>query len=309
MSIQSDQLEESNIRSAGTAGASAFKAEALSKSYGHRRVLDGLNLVLEPGETVGLLGSNGSGKTTLLKTLLGLLLADGGRSSIGGEPSQALSPAIRARVGYVPQTPNQFIWLNGRSMLRYLGAFYPSFDWTYTNELVERWKVSLKTPIGLLSPGQQQRLSIVRALAPRPDFMVLDEPIAALDPATRMAVIDELLNERRARGISIIFSSHITGDLERLCSRFVVLAGGKIALDESTESCRNLVRISVIGAEELLNTVDWTDYRHIRKPRDNERAVVTNRNQAADLLARLPKDLTATLDDNDLESALSEWMQ
>lgn len=289
--------------------AEAFKAEALSKSYGRRRVLDGLNLVIEPGETVGLLGSNGSGKTTFLKTLLGLLTADGGRSAIAAEPSQALSAAARARIGYVPQTPNQFAWLNGRAMLRYLGAFYPKFDWTYTNELVERWKVSLKTPIGLLSPGQQQRLSIVRAIAPRPDFLVLDEPIAALDPATRMAVIDELLNEHRVRGISIIFSSHITGDLERLCSRFVVLAGGKIALDESTEACRSLARISIIGAEDLLGAVDWTDYRHVRKAHEGERVVVAYRHQAADLLARLPNGITGTLEDNDLESVLSEWMQ
>jgi ABC-2 type transport system ATP-binding protein len=289
--------------------AEAFKAEVLSKSYGRRRVLDGLNLVIEPGETIGLLGSNGSGKTTFLKTLLGLLTADGGRSAIAAEPSQALSAATRARIGYVPQTPNQFAWLNGRAMLRYLSAFYPEFDWTYTDELVQRWKVSLKTPIGLLSPGQQQRLSIVRALAPRPDFLVLDEPIAALDPATRMAVIDELLNEHRLRGISIIFSSHITGDLERLCSRFVVLAGGKIALDESTETCRSLVRISIIGAEELLGAVDWTDYRRVRKPHEGERVVVAYRHQAADFLTRLPKGITGTLEDNDLESVLSEWMQ
>jgi ABC-2 type transport system ATP-binding protein len=287
----------------------AFKAEALSKSYGRRRVLDGLALVIEQGETVGLLGANGSGKSTLLKTLLGLLPADGGRCAIGGEPSEALSASARSRIGYVPQTPSQFAWLNGRAMLRYLGAFYPTFDWTYTNELIERWKISLKTPIGLLSPGQQQRLSIARALAPRPDFLVLDEPIAALDPVTRMAVIDELMQEHRARGISIIFSSHITGDLERLCSRFVVLAGGKIALDESTESCRNLVRIDVAGSEELLGTVDWTDYRHVRKPREGDRAVVAFRGRAAELMARLPKELMATLVDNDLESVLSEWMQ
>jgi ABC-2 type transport system ATP-binding protein len=287
----------------------AFKAEALSKSYGRRRVLDGLALVIEQGETVGLLGANGSGKTTLLKTLLGLLPADGGRCSIGGEPSEALPASVRSRIGYVPQTPSQFAWLNGRAMLRYLGAFYPTFDWTYTNELVERWKISLKTPIGLLSPGQQQRLSITRALAPRPAFLVLDEPIAALDPVTRIAVIEELMREHRARGISIIFSSHITGDLERLCSRFVVLAAGKIALDESTESCRNLVRIDVAGREELLGTVDWTDYRHVRTPREGERAVVALRARAAELMARLPKELTATLKDNDLESVLSEWMQ
>ncbi len=287
----------------------AFRCDALTKSYGRRRVLDGLNFVMERGETVGLLGANGCGKTTLLKILLGLLPADAGRSAIAGEPSMDLNPSVRARIGYVPQTPNQFGWLNGRAMLRYISAFYPHFDWSYTDGLIERWKISLKTPIAVLSPGQQQRLSIVRALGPRPDFVVLDEPMAALDPATRMAVIDELVSEQKARGISIIFSSHITGDLERLCSRFVVLAAGKVALDATTDSCRQWVRISISGKEEILNSIDWTPYRHVRKARDGERAVVTERAQAADQIARLPSALEASVTDEDLESVLSEWMQ
>jgi ABC-2 type transport system ATP-binding protein len=289
--------------------AEAFKAEALTKSYGKRRVLDGLSLTIDQGEAVGILGSNGSGKTTLLKMLLGLLTADGGRSSVGGEASHALSAQTRERIGYVPQTPNQFAWLTGHAMLRFIAAFYPSFDWTYTNELADRWKVSLKTPIGLLSPGQQQRLSIVRALAVRPNLLLLDEPIAALDPATRMAVIEELSNENRIRNVSILFSSHITGDLERLCSRFVVLAAGRLAFDESTESSRSLIRFNMSGPEALLNEVEWSDYRHVRKPHDGERIAVAYRHQSNDLVARLPTGVTLTLQEDDMESVLSEWMQ
>jgi len=287
----------------------AFKCEALRKSFGRRIVLDGLNLVVEPGETVGLLGANGAGKTTLLKILLGLVPSDGGRARIAGERSDALSAAARAHIGYVPQTPNQFSWLTGRAMLRYVAAFYPQFDWAYTDGLIERWKISLKTPIVLLSPGQQQRLSIVRALGSRPDCLILDEPIAALDPATRMAVIDELLSEHRARGISIIFSSHITGDLERLCSRFVVLAAGKIALDDPTEDCRELVRIIVTGDEALLAKMDISDYLRVRKPLDGERVLVAPRNQVAESLTRFSSDLKVVVEEQDLETVLSEWMQ
>lgn len=287
----------------------AFKCEALAKSFGGRRVLDGLNLTVEPGDTVGLLGANGAGKTTMLKILLGLLPADAGRSSIGGEPSGSLSSDARTRIGYVPQTPAQFAWLTGRAMLRYVGAFYPRFDWQYTESLIARWKISLRTPIGLLSPGQQQRLSIVRSLGAHPDFVVLDEPIAALDPATRLAVIDELVQQHRARGISIIFSSHITGDLARLCNRFVVLAGGKIALNESTLSCGNWLRIVVTGPEDLLRTVDYSRYRHVRTPKEGERTLVALRAEATDALAQLPHGVSGSIEDKDVESVLSEWMQ
>ena len=256
-----------------------------------------------------MLGANGTGKTTLLKVLLGLTPADGGAAMVGGEYSARLSPATRERVGYVPQVPNQFSWLTGRSMLRYVAAFYPRFDWDYTNELVERWKVSIKTPIGLLSPGQQQRLSIARALGHRPQYLVLDEPISALDPATRIAVIDELENEHRTRGISIIFSSHITGDLERLCSRFVVLSAGAIALDESIDRCRDYRRWVIAGDEQSLSMMDYSGCRRVRKTRDGERVAVMTRKDTDAFRGSMPSGVTLTTEDDSLEVILSEWMQ
>jgi ABC-2 type transport system ATP-binding protein len=149
----------------------AFECTSISKSFGRRKVLDGLNLRVEAGQRIGLLGANGAGKTTLLKILLGLMPPTAGMAQVAGEGAASLSAPMRARIGYVPQTPNQFAWLTGHAMLRYVAAFYPRFDWPYTRSLAGRWKLSLKTPIGVLSPGQQQRLSIVRALGPRPDFV------------------------------------------------------------------------------------------------------------------------------------------
>jgi len=281
----------------------------LRKAYGDRSVLTGVTLTIEPGEIVGLLGANGAGKTTLLKVLLGLTPSDGGLAMVGGERSDGLSPACRAQIGYVPQMPNQFSWLTGRSMLRYVGAFYPGFDWEYTAALAERWKVSLKTPIGLLSPGQQQRLSIARALGHRPRYIVLDEPIAALDPATRIAVIVELAGEHRARGVSIIFSSHITGDLEQLCSRFIVLGGGTIVFDESMDRCRALRRCVVTGEERLLSPISFSQCRRVRKTKDGERVIVVRQDEVGDLDRQAPSGVSIVAEDGTLESILSEWMQ
>jgi ABC-2 type transport system ATP-binding protein len=288
----------------------AFECTALSKSFGQREILANLNLRIETGQTVGLLGANGAGKTTLLKILLGLMPPSAGSTAIGGEASRSLSKGSRGRIAYVPQTPTQFAWLTGQSMLRYIAAFYPGFDWAYTRSLAERWKVSLKTPIGLLSPGQQQRLSILRALGPRPDFVVLDEPIAALDPATRMAVIEELTHEHRERCVSVIFSSHITADLQRLCTRFIVLAEQTIALNETTEECRRLRRITVTGAEDLLREFSFAHCRHVRKSRECERVLVCSAEHVDAFVAELPDTLAAAVDrSEDLESVFSEWMQ
>jgi ABC-2 type transport system ATP-binding protein len=287
----------------------AFVCASISKSFGHRKVLDELDLRIEPGQRIGLLGANGAGKTTLLKILLGLMPPTAGRAQIGGEAAGSLSAAMRARIGYVPQTPNQFAWLTGHAMLRYVAAFYPRFDWPYTRSLAERWKLSLKTPIGVLSPGQQQRLSIVRALGPRPDFIVLDEPIAALDPATRIAVIDELAQEHEGRDVAVIFSSHITGDLERLCSHFIILADGKIVLSEAAEVCRSLVRIVLTGDEGRLASESFSECRRVRKSREGERVLVCSRGQSTAVIAQLSPGLTAGVEDENFEAVMSEWMR
>lgn len=169
--------------------------------------------------------------------------------------------------------------------------------------------MSSKTPIGLLSPGQQQRLSIARVLGHRPQYLVLDEPISALDPATRIAVIDELDSERRTRGITIIFSSHITGDLERLCGRFVVLAGGTIVLDEPIDRCRDFRRLVIGGDEQALSTMDFSECRRARKTRDGERVIVIPRNLVDEFRSSLSIGTTMAAEDGTFDTLLSEWMQ
>ena len=284
-------------------------ARGLKKSFGRRPVLDRLDLTVGRGEVVGLLGANGAGKTTLLKSLLGLQPVDGGRCTVLGESSASLSPAVRARIAYVPQSPGQFPWLSGQAMLRYVSAFYPVFDWNYARDLAARWKLALRTPIGVLSPGQQQRLSIVRALSTRPDVLTLDEPIASLDPATRIAVIDELMAERARRQISIIFSSHLIGDLVRLCSKFAVLAAGKIAVIEDVAWFKTLVRVTLEGDESLLAEMSVAGASLIRKVADGRRVAVVERTGVEQLAATLPSSIHMTTDEPDIETLTSEWMQ
>lgn len=293
---------------AGQVGAE-FSARDVRKSFGSRVVLDGFTLEVPQGCTVGLLGANGSGKTTLLKILLGLIPADAGDAAIAGESSNQLSPSVRERIGYVPQSPTQFGWLNGKAMLDYIGAFYSRFDHDYALALADRWKVSLRTPIGSLSPGQQQRLSIIRALAARPDLIVLDEPMSSLDPATRIAVIEELISEKRLRSFTVIFSSHITGDLRRFCSHFAVLANGRLAVMERTDELDNLQRVVLVGDESLLAGTNFDGCRHVRKSREGERIVVLHRDTAEEFLKSLPPGIEAAIPPVDLETTLSEWMQ
>ena len=224
--------------------------QGLKVSFAAQRVLDGLDWSLPAGRVVGLLGRNGAGKTTLIETLLGLREPEAGTARLFGQPSQALPDDVRARIGYVPQRSDLFEWLTADQLLAYFRSFYPRWNTAKVDGLMSRWDIARDKPIGKLSGGQQQRLSIVRALAHEPELLVLDEPVASLDPAARRDFLGELVDQVIDRRTTIVFSTHILSDLERVAVDVAFLSGGRIALhaplDELLESS---VRLGGVPAD------------------------------------------------------------
>jgi ABC-2 type transport system ATP-binding protein len=222
------------------AGSPCLSLQGIRVSFGTQRVLDGLDWALPAGQVVGLLGRNGAGKTTLIETLLGLRDADAGRSLVFGQPANALDDAARARIGYVPQRSDLFEWLTADQLLAYFRSFYPRWDTAKVDGLMSRWDIARHKPISKLSGGQQQRLSIIRALAHEPELLVLDEPVSSLDPAGRRDFLRELVDQVVDKRTTIVFSTHILSDLERVALDVAFLSGGNIALhatlDELLES-------------------------------------------------------------------------
>ena len=178
-----------------------------------------------------------------------------------GEDVAALSEATRARIGYVPQKHGLFEWMTPLQMLDYFKAMYPRWNAVKVEALLERWgfgPLELGKPIGRLSGGQQQRLSIIRALAHDPELLVLDEPVSALDPAGRRAFLSELVDGVIERGTTVVFSTHILTDLERVALDVAFLKGGRIALqgplDELLEAARSTTegrRAEPVSLEDL----------------------------------------------------------
>jgi ABC-2 type transport system ATP-binding protein len=232
------------------AGTPCLSLQDVHVSFGAQRVLDGLDWALPAGQVVGLLGRNGAGKTTLIETLLGLREADAGEARLFGQPSAALDDAVRARIGYVPQRSDLFGWMTADQVLAYFRSFYPRWNTAKVDGLMSRWDIARDKPISKLSGGQQQRLSIIRALAHEPDLLVLDEPVASLDPAGRRDFLGELVEQVVDRRTTIVFSTHILSDLERVAVDVAFLTGGKIALhaplDELLESS---VRLGGVPAD------------------------------------------------------------
>lgn len=210
-----------------------LRVTSLSKSFASQPVLRNVDWSIGEGKVVGLLGRNGSGKSTLLQAMLGLVEPDSGDVTIYGEHVRSLSDGVRARIGYVPQHSDLFEWMTPAQMLAYFQALYPAWNAPKVGQLLERWGFDLvqrTKPIASLSGGQRQRLSIIRALAHDPSLLVLDEPVSSLDPAGRRDFLRELIDDVVERGTTVVFSTHILSDLERVALDVAILRDGRIAL-------------------------------------------------------------------------------
>lgn len=205
-----------------------LRVSGLRKSFKQREVLRGVDWAVPPGRVIGLLGRNGAGKTTLLRCLLGLSPIDAGTVELFGEPMTEPGGERMHRIGFVPQTFDLFPWMKVRAYLDFTAAFYARWNHALAERLLGDWQLDPKQKIGELSQGQRQKLAIVRAIAPEPDLLVLDEPVASLDPQARRAFMAELLELMKAPGKTVIFSTHITADLERAEADIALLRDGQI---------------------------------------------------------------------------------
>ena len=204
-------------------------------------VLDDLTLSVRGGTITGLLGRNGAGKTTLIRCLLGLINADCGDCRLWGEPSWQAGADKRRRIGFVPQTLAGHLWMNAHQTLHYYAAFYPDWDAAFADHLLAQMGVPGHQPLSQLSEGERQKVAIITAVAHRPDLLVLDEPVASLDPTARRQFIDLVLEEFTSEDKTVFFSTHITSDIERMAAEVALLQNGRIVLHTELDSLKDTV--------------------------------------------------------------------
>lgn len=236
---------------------SALRIEGLRKTFGKQTVLDYLDWSLPTGRVIGLLGRNGAGKSTLIRCALGLSPIDAGSVALFGEPVARLPAATLHRIGYVPQSFDLFPWMKVRQYLNFHAAFYARWNGEMVDGLLGRWEVDAAKKIGELSQGQRQKLAIIRAIAPDPDLLLLDEPVASLDPQTRRLFLEELLRITRRPGKTVVFSTHITTDLERADAEIALLKSGRIQFSCDLPTLKARVR-----RIDFTDALPPADFRH-----------------------------------------------
>jgi ABC-2 type transport system ATP-binding protein len=209
-------------------------AQGLGKRYGHRWALSDCTLDIPPGRVVGLVGPNGAGKTTLLHLAVGLLQPTAGTIEVLGGPPPA-SPAQLARVGFVAQDTPTYRGLTVADHLRLGAHLNPGWDAGMASDRVERVGLDRRQKAGKLSGGQRAQLALTLALAKKPQLLLLDEPVASLDPLARREFLQGLLEAVVDQGLSVVLSSHLVADLERACDYLVVLVGSQVQVAGEVE--------------------------------------------------------------------------
>jgi len=209
----------------------ALQAHALSKRFGRKVALDAVDLTVPAGSVTALVGPNGAGKTTLIRVCMAFERPNGGMVEVDGvDPWKHRSEALR-RVGYVPQTPAVYRGLDVDDHLAMARSLHSGFDAEYARKRLNQLGIPLDQRADTLSGGQAAQLGLAIALGTRAKVLLLDEPLANLDPLARREFIQVLIDAVKSDGSTALLSSHIVTDVEEACDRLAILGNGKILLD------------------------------------------------------------------------------
>lgn len=229
-----------------------IKTEALTKFYGKARGISQIDLAIDEGEIFGFIGPNGAGKSTLIRILLGIIYPTSGNAFINGMDCVKESKAVKQFLGYTPSEVNYYDDMTVEELLRYSANFYHKDCRARAVELAQYLELPLNKKINALSYGNKKKAAIVQALQHEPKVLIFDEPTGGLDPLIQNKFF-ELLQEEKRKGTTILFSSHILSEVQKVCDRVAIIREGELLKVESIDSLRkNQLKQLMIESEAAL---------------------------------------------------------
>ena len=264
-----------------------LETQGLTKFYGGKAAVDHIDLKIPRGCICGFVGRNGSGKTTAIKLMLGFLKPTAGSSRLLGCDSQNLTPAIRQRIGYVAEGHRLIRWITIAEIAKFQSAFFheqpasakqgeaglataepgvAGWDSKFFWDMIEYFDLPKKQKIKHLSNGQRAQVSLALTLAPNPELLIMDDPTLGLDAAIRRQFLEGMIELIMRQGRTILFSSHILGDIERVADKIVVIEKGAIRADCSLEQFRTAVKkVKVVFGQASPEKIDIEGLLHSRR--------------------------------------------
>ena len=213
---------------------SLIKIENLTKNYGKTTALNNISLTVPKGAIVGLLGPNGSGKTTLIKSIMGLLTDYEGSIFIDGLEAKEIT---LADISYLPDKSHIPTWFTVTEAIKFFGDFYQDFDSKKAVEMLTSMEIPLKKKIKTLSRGTQEKVGLALIMSRRAKLYILDEPIGAVDPASRDFIMETIIKNYNEES-SILISSHIISDIESVLDRAIFLKNGEVIINDYVDDIR-----------------------------------------------------------------------
>ena len=286
-----------------------LKLENVSKSYGDKTVLKNINLSIKKGTIMGLVGKNGSGKTTMIKGFLGLLKLDEGKASLFDKDSWDLPPEVKQKLGYVPQSIDMFDgWMTVEALIEYTSVFYDNWNKNKVDTLLNDWHLDPKARFKTLSEGEKQKVAIILAMGHEPELYIFDEPVASLDPVARRSFIKELINLNLDSGSTMLFSTHITSDLERIAADVALLKNNEIHYVGDLSTLKETVVKLHIQSEKELNTDHLSIENILSSNISGKMATITVDGISSEEVERLKNKLSAkiTVEQMNLEDIFLE---
>lgn len=267
----------------------------LGKTIGGRAILDDVSVRAERGDVIGVIGKNGAGKTTLLEILLGFSAATQGSAQVYGHDSFSMPATVKGHVGFVPQQDELASMLTGRQQLALTASLHREWDSSLIDRLATQWEVPLNQRIASLSGGERQKLSTLQALGHRPDLLVLDEPVSSLDPVARRHFLQQVLEHTADQSRTVLFSSHIVSDLERVANRIWIIRKGRMIWQGDLDTLKeSVVRLHVSASHALSPALGIPNTLSQRV--DGGRATVTVSHWASHHAEELSRRLDADID-------------
>lgn len=206
----------------------------LSKSYGSKVVLEGIDLYLKENQIIGLLGPNGCGKTTLIKTLTGLIKDYEGHVFVDGEEPGVHTKSV---IAYLPEKSYLPDWMRPKDAIKYFSDFYADFDSAKAEQMVKDFGLDMKQKIKTMSKGQQEKISLILVMCRKAKLYILDEPLGGVDPAAREAIL-ELIMKNYTENATVLMSTHLIHDIEPVLDRALMISKGKLVLNADVEELK-----------------------------------------------------------------------